>query len=252
MDVRIEKWIENAAGLSITEFPDEGVRVSISQARNDKPRNRLLVQRVIGKNGVLVTGIPRIIAAVKECTEAMTNWELFSPFGLAEIRRALPSEDAKHLDEIYGLDYFLTEREQFCPAKTRHNVNPLKKKDIPLGDENLRLGERRSTETDDFTWAFTCYHNDPNIPAILLPDYGPHCASVAVIFWRNNDIAGLGVGTEDALRGRGYATDVVCAGTQFILDQGGIAWYGAYANNVPSLRIPRRLGFSLVHSSFCA
>ncbi|MFA5308500.1 MAG: hypothetical protein WC370_03320 [Dehalococcoidales bacterium] len=224
----------------------------MSGARTDKPKNRLLVQRITGNSGILVTGIPRIVTAVKDCAESLTDRELFSPFGLAAIKRALPSADAASLDEMYGLDYFLTEREKFRPVKPRHDVAALKKKDIPAGDYALRLGERRSSETGDFTWAFACYHNDPTVPAALLPEYGPRCASVAVIFWRGDDVAGFGVATEGPLRGQGYALDVVAAGTLFILDQGGIAWYGAYANNIPSLRIAGRLGFSPVHSSFSA
>ncbi|OGO35564.1 MAG: hypothetical protein A2147_04595 [Chloroflexi bacterium RBG_16_57_8] len=59
MDPRIRSWIENAAGLPLQAIPDEGVCVRVSDARTDEPKNRLLAQRVIGKNGVLLTGIPR-------------------------------------------------------------------------------------------------------------------------------------------------------------------------------------------------
>jgi RimJ/RimL family protein N-acetyltransferase len=252
MDYRITRWIENASGLPFKTFPDDGILVCVSGARTDVPKNRLLVQRVTGKNGVLITGIPRIVEAVKDVAESLTSWELFSPFGLAEIKRALPPQDAKDLNAMYGLDYFLTDPNDFRPVKLRHPVIPLRKKAIPPGDEALRLGERRSTETGDFTWAFACYYNDPKVPAKALPEYGPRCASVAVIFWKGDDLAGFGVGTEEALRGQGYAMDVVTAGTQFILGQGGAAWYGAYADNIPSLHIPRRLGYSLMHSSFGA
>jgi len=252
MDDRIVKWIENASGLPFDVIPDDGVRILVSKARTDEAKNRLLAQRVAGKNGALITGIPRIVEAVKDAAESMTGWELFSLLGLAEIKRALPPTDAKDLDTMYGLDYFLTNFRDFHPVKSRHPVVPLRKKDIPRGDEDLRLRERRSTETGDFTWAFACYHNDPKLPAVTLPEYSPRCASVAVIFWKGDDLAGFGVGTEEALRGQGYALDAVSTGTQFILDKGGAAWYGAYADNIPSLRIPRRLGYSLMHSSFRA
>jgi RimJ/RimL family protein N-acetyltransferase len=252
LDNRIQKWIANTAGLPVTAFPGEGIHVQVSEARTDEPKNRLLVQRIIGQNGVLVTGIPRVVEGLKETVKSLTSWEMFSPFGLAEIKRSLSPDDAQHLDEYYGLDYFLTDLQNFRPVKPLHKVIPIKKKDIPSGDEKLRAGERRSTEKGDFTWAFACYHNDPGVSAITLPEYGPRCASIAVIFWKNDDLAGFGVGTEEKLRGQGYALDVVSAGTQFILDQGGVAWYGAYTNNIPSLRIPRRLGYALVHSSFSA
>jgi RimJ/RimL family protein N-acetyltransferase len=252
MDDRIRKWIENIAGLPLQIFPDEGVRVRVSDARTDEPKNRLLALEVVGKNGVLVTGTPRIVKAVKDCAESMTGVELFSPLGLAEIKRLLPPADAESLDEAWGLNYFLSEREKFRPVISRHKVITLKKKDIPVGDEDLRMGERRSSETNDFIWAFACYHNNSNIPAVTVPEYSPNCASVAVVFWKGDDVAGFGVGTEEKLQGQGYGLAVVSAATQFVLEQGGVAWYGAYANNIPSLRIPRRLGYKLVYSSFGA
>jgi RimJ/RimL family protein N-acetyltransferase len=252
MDGRIRKWIESKAGLPLSVFPHESIRVRISTARTDEPKNRLLAQRIIGKNGVLITVIPRILETISRNVNDLTVWELFSALGIAEIKRALPPEGAKSIDEIYGLDYFLTDLNDFHQVTPRHPVTPLHKRDIPQGDEALRISERRSTEKGDFTWAFASYHNNPSIPAKVISKYGPCCASVAAIIWKNDDIAGFGVATEEALRGQGYALDVVSAGTQFILDQKGTAWYGAYADNIPSLRIAKKLGYSLVHSSFTA
>ena len=42
------------------------------------------------------------------------------------------------------------------------------------------------------------------------------------------------------------------AATEWILQQGAVAWYGAYADNIPSLRIARRLGFRFVCQMFGA
>jgi hypothetical protein len=56
-------------------FPDEGVDVRLSTERTDKPKNRLLIERVHGKHGVLLTGIPRIIEAVTECVKSMVDRE---------------------------------------------------------------------------------------------------------------------------------------------------------------------------------
>ncbi len=64
MDSKIRGWVENAAGVPLRLFPDEGVRLRVSDARRDVPKNRLLAQRVTGKNRVLVTAIPRIVEAV--------------------------------------------------------------------------------------------------------------------------------------------------------------------------------------------
>ena len=115
------------------------------------------------------------------------------------------------------------------------------------------MAERRPSETDDFIWAFACYHDDPSVPADELAPFGPRCASVAVMMWNGSeDIATLGVGAEEALQGQGYGLAVVSAASQWILDQGAVAWYGAYADNIPSLRTARRLGFSLISQQFRA
>jgi RimJ/RimL family protein N-acetyltransferase len=253
MDYRICKRIENTAGFPLQKFPDEGVCVLVSNARTDEPKNRLLAQRVAGHNGVLLTGIPRVVRAVSDCAESMTSWELFSPPGLAEIKRLLPPADAECLDETYGFDFVFIERERFQPVISHHKVIALRKKDIPSVQHALRMAERRPSETNDFIWAFACYHNEPNITATELAPFGPRCASIAIVIWNGSeDIASFGVGTEELLRGQGYALAVVSAATQWILDQKAIAWYGAYSNNIPSLRIARRLGFSLVCQSFGA
>lgn len=253
MDYRICKRIENGAGFPLQMFPDEGVCVRVSDAWTDEPKNRLLAQRVAGQNGVLLTGIPRVVRAVATCAQSMTSWELFSPLGLAEIRRLLPPADAECLDETYGFDFVLIEHERFRPARSRYEVFALKRKDIPPKQFDLRIAERRPSETDDFIWAFACYHNEPNMTATELAPFDPRCASIAVVIWNGGeDIATFGVGTEELLRGQGYALAVVSAATQWILDQKAIAWYGAYANNIPSLRIARRLGFSLICQSFGA
>jgi RimJ/RimL family protein N-acetyltransferase len=252
MDYRIRKWIEKTSGLPFQMFPDKDVSVHVSDARTDEPKNRLLIQRVTGHNGVLVTGIPRIVKAVTDCVKSMTSWELFSALGIAEIKRCLPPSDAECLDETYGFDFVLTERDRFRPVRSQHKVIALRKKDIPSEQYDLRMEERRPSETNDFIWAFACYHNEPGVPATILPEFDHLCASVAVVIWEDDDIASFGVGTEESLQGQGYALAVVSAATQWILEQKAIAWYGAYSNNIPSLRIARRLGFSLVYQSFGA
>ena len=251
MDDRIRRRIEDVTGLPFEAVPDEGVKVTVSNARSDRPKNRLLVQRVIGKNGVLVTGIPRILEEISGCVRTMTTWELFSPLGIAEVRRRLSPEDAESVDEIYGLDFYLSKSEEFRPFESRHKVVALSRKDVPLSQYDLRLSERRSFETGDFIWAFACFQDDPASSG-RLSLFGSGCASIAIVIWEDDQLAGFGVETEETLRGRGYAEAVVSAATKWVLDQHAIAWYGAYSTNVPSLRIARRLGFSLGSSSFRA
>jgi hypothetical protein len=76
-DNRICRRVERISGLPFRMFPDEGVCVHVSDARADEPKNRLLVERVTGKNGVLVTGMPRVVNAVKNRIEKMTGWNYF-------------------------------------------------------------------------------------------------------------------------------------------------------------------------------
>jgi RimJ/RimL family protein N-acetyltransferase len=253
MDTRVRKRLENNAGFPIEAFPDHGVCVRVSHARADQPKNRLLAQRLPQKNAVLVTGIPRVVQALSPRLQSMTSEKLFSPLGLAETRRALAPADAESLDRTYGFDYVLAEHERFHPATTQHKAVALRRADIPAQQFKLRMAERRPSETDDFIWAFACYHDHPNVPATELAPFGPGCASIAIVIWRGSeDIATYGVGTEEVLRGQGYGLAAVSAATQWILAQGAVAWYQAYADNIPSLRIARRLGFSLVSQGFGA
>ncbi len=243
----------NHAGFPSKMFPDHGVCVHVSDARTDEPKNRLLAQRIPEKNGVLVTCIPRVIEALSPFLESMTSDELFSPLGLAETRRALSDADAESLDETYHCDYVLVEPESFRPAETPHKTVALRRADIPSAQFDLRMAERRPSETEDFIWAFACYHGDMNATATELAPFGPGCASISIVIWRGSeDIAFYGVGTEEALRRQGYGVAAVSAATQWILAQGAVAWYGAYADNIPSRRITRRLGFSFVSSTFRA
>ena len=61
----------------------------------------------------------------------------------------------------------------------------------------------------------------------------------------DSDVATFGVMTEVDYRDQGFGVAVVSAATEWVLNQGAVAWYGAYADNIPSLRIARRLGFQL-------
>ncbi len=150
---------------------------------------------------MLVTGIPRIVRAVTDCVKSMTSWELFSPLGHAEIKRLLPPDDAECIDETYGFNFVLTERERFRPVRSQHKAIALRKKDIPSEQHDLRMAERRSWETVDFIWAFACYHKDPSVTATRLALFGPLCASIAIVIWEDDDIATFGVGTEESLQG---------------------------------------------------
>ena len=64
--------------------------------------------------------------------------------------------------------------------------------------------------------------------------------------WKDGPVATFGVGTEESCRGQGFGAAAVSATTKWILDQGEVAVYEAYADNIPSLRIARRLGFTFL------
>ncbi len=67
-----------------------------------------------------------------------------------------------------------------------------------------------------------------------------------IAIWRDGPVATFGVGTEESCRGEGFGLAAVSATTKWILEQGEVAVYGAYADNIASLRIARRLGFTIL------
>jgi RimJ/RimL family protein N-acetyltransferase len=239
VDDRVRLYLEEALGFSLDAFPSAGAEVRESSARADGRDARLRIVRI--GDAALATGIPRVAAAIRPAVECMSIEELFSPLGLAELSRAMQPEDAESL--AHGFDYVLTSRTGFRPAETPHEVVPLTKRDIPPEQFELRMSERRESECDDFVWAFARHHDDPEAVATENALFGPRCASIAIVIWHTPQLAGYGLGTDEPFRGRRYALAVVSAATEFILRQGAVAWYQAYTTNIPSLRIPRRLGF---------
>ena len=69
--------------------------------------------------------------------------------------------------------------------------------------------------------------------------------------WHGNDYVALGVVTNEPFRDRSYGLAVVSAATQYILDQ-GVAGYGAFCDNVVSLRLAHRLGFRFTFETITA
>jgi RimJ/RimL family protein N-acetyltransferase len=243
LDGRVRSYLEDESGFPLGTFPQVGVEVRESPKRRDERENRLSIMRI--GEGAVATGIPRVAAAISPVIRSLTVEELFSPLGLAELGRAMAPEDAESL--AHGLDYVLTDMREFRPAETPHDAVALRKKDIPAEQFELRMSERRppaEAQQEDFVWAFACYHDDEDAEATELALFGPRCASIGIVIWKTEGLAGYGLWTEEAYRGRGYALAVVSAATRSILEHGAAATYGAYTTNIPSLRIPRRLGFT--------
>jgi RimJ/RimL family protein N-acetyltransferase len=243
LDHRVRSHLESHLGFTLASFPSSGIEVRESSQRTDERESRL---SIIGIGmAALATGIPRIVASVSPVVQSMTTRELFSPLGLAELRRAMEPEDAESL--AHGLDYVLTSIRDLRPAETAHAAVALTKKDIPREQYEMRLSERRPPNEageQDFIWAFACRHDDENAEAPELALFGPRCASIAIVIWKTRDLAAYGVWAEEGYRRRGYALAAVSAATRFVLEKGAVAAYGAHVTNIPSLRIARRLGYT--------
>jgi RimJ/RimL family protein N-acetyltransferase len=247
MDERIRRHLEAELGLALDSVPDAGPCFRPSPKRTSEPGNRLLILRMAGRQSVVVTGTPFVLSAVRPVVESMTACELFSPLGTAELNRAMGRIGYDSPAASCGFVYALSDPRDLRPAQTAHAPLPLTRKDIPAGQLDLRMRQRRRPVAEDFIWAFACYHDDPDAEATELTPFGPQCASIAIIIWRHGtDVASFGVGTEQAFRGQGYALACVSAATRWVLEQGAVARYGADADNAASLRIPRRLGFTLL------
>ena len=250
MDDRVLRYLEGKAGIALGGSPIDGIVVCQSPSRTDERGNRIVVQRVTGWNGVLITVGSGSVDAITRAARQMTSWEIFSPLGHAELCRALGlSNEPPPEYYLYGFDYVLTSLADFCPAKTTMRARPLRKRDIPREQFEMRMSERRQPPAEDFVWAFACYRDDPAFQATTLTPFGAQCASIAIAIWKDGPVAGYGVGTEESCRGQGFGLAAVSATTEWILAQGEVAVYGAYANNLPSLRIARRLGFGFLQQT---
>jgi RimJ/RimL family protein N-acetyltransferase len=248
MDDRVRRYLESKAGVSLSALPIDGIAVRESPKRTDERGNRVAAQRVAGWNGILVTVKPGTADAITRAVRQMTSCEIFSPLGRAELCRALGlSDEPPPQYYLYGFVYVLTSIEDFCPAQTTLRATPLKKKDIPREQFGMRMSQRRQPPAEDFIWAFACYRDDPAFQATELAPFGAQCASIAIAMWKDGPVVEYGVETEESCRGQGFGLAAVSATTKWTLEQGEVAMYGAYANNIPSLRIARRLGFTFLN-----
>lgn len=235
MGDRVRLHLERELGFSLQSFASSGIDIRESSKRTDEPGNRLLIHCMADGDGTLVTGTPSVISAITPAIQNMSIYELFSPLGIAELRQALQPDDHEKLFDEPGFDYTLTNEGDFLPAKTLRMPVALMKADIPPDQFDRRMSERRRPTPEDFVWAFVCYRE------------GQKVAGSVIIWGDDPDIAEFGVTTEEKYRGQGYGLAVVSAATQWILEQGAVPSYGAFASNIPSLRLARRLGFTLTY-----
>jgi RimJ/RimL family protein N-acetyltransferase len=250
MDHRLRRYLESQAGVSLETLPARRVAVCESPARTDEAGNRVNIQRFPGLDSLLATVLSGHAGPVERVLAGLSPGELFCPLGAAELCRAIGADFEPNPYYTYGLDYTFADPGDFRPASARPPVRVLYKDDIPAKQLALRMGERRASEIDNFVWAFAGDLDDPAYQAgAELSPFGAQCAAIAVVIWAPGPVATYGVGTDSRCRGRGYALAATSAATAWILEQGETPVYGAYANNVPSLRIARRLGFRLLQQS---
>jgi RimJ/RimL family protein N-acetyltransferase len=69
--------------------------------------------------------------------------------------------------------------------------------------------------------------------------------SVATIRWKLPDFIEIGVSTREEFRQHGHGLLAVAAATEWVLARGAVAHYAVKPDNLPSCRIPRRLGYTV-------
>jgi ribosomal protein S18 acetylase RimI-like enzyme len=242
MDSRLREHLEWALGLPLDSFPPAGTRIRVSPNRTDAPRQRLCIHRLPGRDAALASGIRRVVDRLAPILEQMQPAEVFSPYGIAEIRRALGADDAGSLLAEPGLDYAITDRGAFRPATGAHEVVQLTARDIPATRKHfgLKMSDGDASPPEGVAWAFVSRERGEP-------------ASIAVIRWYEHALASISIaGTKEAYRGRGHGRAVVSAATDYILRQGRVATYGTVQSNVAAVRMIRPLGYRLAYETIYA
>jgi len=166
----------------------------------------------------------------------MSFFELFSPIGICDLRRAiglgtlgvLEGEDPlQGMRHYVGVSYYLTEMADFRQPDSPHQ--PIRAEGLP----------------DTLAEA-------PELACKEVPAFAAHCdgqeVSRSTVWWDPDVPYEIGVHTiftDKEHRGKGYGAAVVAATTKWILAQGAIAAYGALWDNIPALRYVRRMGYKL-------
>ncbi len=238
MDGHIKAHLESKLGFPLSSFPETGIDVRVSPRRTDRPRNRLVVHRIAAGAGVLATGIERMVDAVGPVLHDLSPAELFSPFGIAELRRAMPEADRDSLLEDPGMDYTISGPDGFRPAATGHATLLLTDEDIPSAVEDG--WESSASLPVGLARAFVCCHGDEWV-------------SIAIIRWEKEPVGTIAIArTEDPYLRQGYGRAAVSAATEYILRQQRVASYGTVRGNIPALRMIRPLGYRLTYETIYA
>lgn len=207
-------FMELALGFSPRSFPKHGIELRETPVRLDQPTDRMMLRRI--GSAALATGIPRVLDAIGPLVRSMTLPELFSPFGVLELRRALGlGEDEKISQTCH---YTLIDRREFRPWPGQERTTCLLPPDFTIQRE----------DTDAFA---------------VIED--SEQAAVTSIRSPVPNYIYIGVETVEKYRRQRHGLAVVSATADWILRQGAVAHYNARLTNTASLRIARRLGFVL-------
>ena len=168
--------------------------------------------------------------------------ELFSPFGIDEIRRSLGEDRAASLLEEPGLEYAIAEGENVPPALGEHDTRQLAASDIALEKETfgLKMSDWDASPPEDKVWGFVSCD-------------GQDWAAIAVIRWHEGAVGSISIaGTKPVYQRRNHGRAVVSAATDYILRHGRVATYGTVQSNLAAVRMIRPLGYELAHETIYA
>lgn len=202
----LEAWV----GVPLGSRAD-GIHVCHSQARVDEPFNAFVVNQVEKLNSVVITCIPELLSTFEALSMQLAVSELFSEFGIDELRGLLPAKNASAIGT--GFSYFLSA------------IDDLKQVPHSFPVVNQACADQLCN--------FTISVNGQ--PATTVQTY-------------RRDLSGcvfLDVQTLEQFRGQGLATAAVFEATRWLLERGFVVRYGAAKSNFPSLLIAKCLGFTL-------
>lgn len=219
MDARVKAYIEKELGYSIASFPSEGIDLRESDQRSDNPGSRMFLIRI--EHAAVGTAIPRVLHAIRPVIHELDLWEVFSPFGAAELTRALHDEEIKVKGGAFH--YTLIPEQYLEPIKVGIHVIPL-----------LNTKMVPSPEIFDKKW----------FDAFAVNCEGQQ-VSLSRIRWKTEHFIEIAVDTVEKYRGRGFGLTVVAAATEWILSRHAVAHYPVAPDNLPSVRIARHLGFRI-------
>ena len=213
MDERVRDYLEGDLELSLSSFPEEGVLFHGCEAYP--------FQLVRVGGGAVFSGRSEVIQLLRPTVESLTLWELFSAFGLEELRRASEPHGLK--PQGGSFHYTLTDSADLREDGGGGMVTSL----LPPG-----FGPDPATFDKEFVAAFCV-------------NVGGHPISTAGIRWKSDSFVEIEVETDQEHRGKGNGLSVVYAATDWILMHGAAAHYAVHPTNTPSMRIVRRLGYEL-------